>query len=74
MFNALDIQIKPKLLVALYCFKVRPKAPGKSLSLLPEDEIHKNYRYSPYVTNLGFVAEIRRMYHGRGDAENRIKA
>jgi IS4 transposase len=54
--------------------KERPKAPGKMLSLFPEDEVHKNYRYSAYFTNLEFApAEIWRLYRGRGDAENRIK-
>ena len=44
------------------------------LSLFPEDEVHKNYRYSAYFTNLEFApAEIWRLYRGRGDAENRIK-
>ncbi|MEY2829595.1 MAG: hypothetical protein RIQ33_1453 [Bacteroidota bacterium] len=52
----------------------RPDAPGKALSLFPEDEIHRNYRYSAYVTNVEFSAtEVWRMYRGRGDAENRIK-
>jgi len=52
----------------------RPKAPGKQLSLFPEEELHKNYRYSAYVTNLQLAsAEIWRIYRGRGDAENRIK-
>jgi hypothetical protein len=30
----------------------RPNAPGKQLSLFPEDEIYRSYRYSAYVTNL----------------------
>lgn len=52
----------------------RPNAPGKALTLFPEDEIHRNYRYSAYVTNVAFApAEVWRMYRGRGDAENRIK-
>jgi len=63
-----------RMVIVRQQIKVRPKAPGKSLSLFPEDEIHKNYRYSAYVTNLEFApAEIWRMYRGRGDAENRIK-
>lgn len=52
----------------------RPEAPGKQLSLFPEEELHKNYRYSAYVTNMKLApAEIWRIYRGRGDAENRIK-
>jgi hypothetical protein len=44
------------------------------LSLFPDEELYKNYRYSAYFTNLVFApAEVWRMYCGRGDAENRIK-
>ena len=54
--------------------KNRPKAPGKQLTLFTEEEIHRNYRYSAYVTNLKLpAAEIWRLYRGRDDAENRIK-
>lgn len=63
-----------RMVVVRQKFKERPQAPGKTLSLFPEDEVHKNYRYSAYFTNLEFApAEIWRMYRGRGDAENRIK-
>ena len=63
-----------RLVVVRQQIKIRPNAPGKTLSLFPEDEIHRNFRYSAYVTNLEFAAsEIWRMYRGRGDAENRIK-
>lgn len=63
-----------RLVLVRQQLKIRPNAPGKTLSLFPEDEIHRNYRYSAYVTNLEFAAsEIWRMYRGRGDAENRIK-
>lgn len=52
----------------------RPQAPGKTLSLFPEDEIHRNYRYSAYVTNLECGAyDVWKNYRARGDAENRIK-
>jgi IS4 transposase len=52
----------------------RPEAPGKQLRLFSDDDIHKNYRYSAYVTNLKLApAEVWRIYRGRGDAENRIK-
>ena len=52
----------------------RPNAPGKQLSLFPDEEIHRNYRYSAYVTNMKLApAEVWRLYRGRGDAENRIK-
>jgi hypothetical protein len=45
------------------------------LSLFPKDEFHNNYRYSAYITNIEFAcAEIWRIYRGRGDAENSIKA
>ena len=52
----------------------RPQATGKSLSLFPDDEIHKNYRYSAYFTNQNLSAsDVWRTYRMRGDAENRIK-
>ncbi|WP_206366747.1 transposase [Sphingobacterium sp. SGL-16] len=42
--------------------------------LFPDDEIHRNYRYSAYFTNNEFAAtDVWRMYRQRGDAENRIK-
>jgi hypothetical protein len=54
--------------------KERPQAAGRTLSLFADDEIHRNYRYSAYITNLDFsCAEVWRLYRGRGDAENRIK-
>lgn len=44
------------------------------LSLFPEDEIHRNYRYSAYITNQEQSAtDVWRTYRNRGDAENRIK-
>jgi len=52
----------------------RPQAPGKTLSLFPEDEIHRSYRYSAYFTNQEQSAsDVWRTYRLRGDAENRIK-
>ncbi len=52
----------------------KPNAPGKQLSLFEEDEIHKNYRYSAYVSNQEYSAvDVWRNYRARGDAENRIK-
>lgn len=52
----------------------KPEAAGRTLSLFPEDEIHRNYRYSAYFTNNEYAAtDVWRMYRQRGDAENRIK-
>ena len=52
----------------------RPNAPGKTLSLFPEDEVHRNYRYSAYFTNVKYAAtDVWKNYRARGDAENRIK-
>lgn len=52
----------------------RPNAAGRILSLFPEDEIHRNYRYSAYITNQEQSAtDVWRTYRNRGDAENRIK-
>lgn len=66
---------KPRRIVIIrQKIKDRPQATGKQLSLFPEEEIYRNYRYSAYVTNMKLpAAEIWRLYRGRGDAENRIK-
>jgi hypothetical protein len=66
---------KPRRIVIVrQKIKDRPQATGKQLSLFPEEEIYRNYRYSAYVTNLKLpAAEVWRLYRGRGDAENRIK-
>lgn len=50
------------------------KTIGKQLSIYPEDEIHKNYRYTAYFTNQTYGAtEVWRIYRLRAEAENRIK-
>jgi hypothetical protein len=66
---------KPRRIVIVrQKIKYRPQATGKQLSLFPEEEIYRNYRYSAYVTNMKLpAAEVWRLYRGRGDAENRIK-
>jgi len=66
---------KPRRIVIVrQRIKDRPQATGKQLGLFLEEEVHKSYRYSAYVTNLKLApAEIWRLYRGRGDAENRIK-
>jgi hypothetical protein len=67
--------VKPRRIVIVrQKIKDRPQATGKQLSLFPEEEIYRNYRYSAYVTNMKLPApEVWRLYRGRGDAENRIK-
>lgn len=63
-----------RLVLVRQRIKERPKAGGKMLSLFPEDEVHRHYRYSAYLTNLHFSAvDVWRTYRARGDAENRIK-
>jgi hypothetical protein len=63
-----------RLVIVRQRIKDRPNAAGKQLSLFPEEEMHRNYRYSAYVTNLKLApAEVWRLYRGRADAENRIK-
>ena len=52
----------------------RPKATGKQLRLLGEEEIYSHYRYSCFVTNLTLPAKaVWDLYRNRADAENRIK-
>nr|WP_228464850.1 hypothetical protein [Chryseobacterium antibioticum] len=44
------------------------------MSIFPEDEIHRNYRYSTYITiQQQSATDVWRTYRNRGDAENRIK-
>jgi hypothetical protein len=63
-----------RIVIVRQKISVRPQASGKTLSLFPEEETYRNYRYSAYFTNLDFApAEVWRLYRGRGDAENRIK-
>ena len=63
-----------RLVIVRQKWTKRPNAPGKTLSLFPEDEIHRNYRYSAYMTNVEYSAtDVWRNYRARGDAENRIK-
>jgi len=63
-----------RIVIVRQKIKDRPQATGKQLSLFPEEEIYRIYRYSAYVTNMKLpAAEVWRLYRGRGDAENRIK-
>ncbi|MCX7745259.1 MAG: transposase, partial [Flavobacteriales bacterium] len=51
-----------------------PKASGKMLKLFEEEGIHKQYRYSCFITNLTLPATlIWEMYRKRAESENRIK-
>jgi len=52
----------------------KPEPVGKQLTLFPELEEVKNYRYSAYITSFtGEVVDLWRIYRRRGDDENRIK-
>ena len=63
-----------RMVIVRQRIKARPQAPGKQLTLFAEEEIHRNYRYSAYTTNLKLApAEVWRIYRGRAEAENRIK-
>lgn len=63
-----------RLVIVRQKIKERPQATGKMLSLFPEEEAHRNYRYSAYVTSLNLsAAEVWRLYRGRANAENYIK-
>lgn len=63
-----------RLIVVRQQIQKRPKATGKQLKLFKDEGIYQNYRYSCYITNLDFSAQmIWNMYKGRADCENRIK-
>ena len=63
-----------RLVIVRQRIKERPNATGKMLSLFPDDEEYRNYRYSAYVTSMKISpVEIWRLYRGRANAENYIK-
>lgn len=63
-----------RLVIVRQKIKERPNAAGKMLSLFPEEEQYRSYRYSAYVTSLKLSqAEVWRLYRGRANAENYIK-
>lgn len=70
-----DLWEKPRrLIVVRQQIQKRPKATGKQLSLFKEEGIYQDYRYSCYITNLDFSAQVVwNLYKGRADCENRIK-
>lgn len=73
-YKALSWEEGRRIVIVRQKIKERPNAAGRMLSLFPEDEIHRNYRYSAYFTNQEISAtEVWRSYRARGDAENRIK-
>jgi hypothetical protein len=73
-YQAKEWESPRRMIIVRQKISVRPQASGKTLSLFPEEEIYRNYRYSAYFTNLDFApAEVWRLYCSRGDAENRIK-
>ena len=74
LYTAQAWEMSRRMVIVRQKIKDRSKATGRTLSLFTDDEIHRNYRYSAYITNLDFsCAEVWRFYRGRGDAENRIK-
>lgn len=73
-YQATDWERPRRLVIVRQRIEQRPQATGKQLSLFPEDEIHRNYRYSAYFTNQQYAAtDVWRNYRARADAENRIK-
>ena len=73
-YKAASWEKERRLVIVRQKIQEKPQAPGKTLSLFPEDEVHRNYRYSAYFTNQNQSAtDVWRSYRARGDAENRIK-
>jgi len=70
-----DTWEKPRrLIVVRQQIQKRPKATGKQLKLFKDEGIFQDYRYSCFITNLAFSAQVVwNMYRGRADCENRIK-
>lgn len=73
-YQANSWQEPRRIVIVRQEINIKPQATGRTLSLFPEDEIHRNYRYSAYLTNNEYAAtDVWRNYRQRGDAENRIK-
>ena len=73
-YQAISWQKPRRIVIVRQKISRRPEATGRTLSLFPDDEIHRNYRYSAYITNNEYAAtDVWRNYRQRGDAENRIK-
>lgn len=63
-----------RLVIVRQKINEKPNAPGKILTLFPEEEEYANYRYSAYVTSLKIgPIDVWRLYRGRAKAENHIK-
>lgn len=74
MYQSDSWPIQRRLIIVRQRISDRPKAGGKNLSLFPEEEEFRNYRYSAYVTNLTYAAsDVWRLYRMRAKAENQIK-
>jgi len=73
-YQAEDWACERRLVIVRQEVASRPDAPGKNLSLFPDEDFSRDYRYGAYFTSLSLApAEVWRLYRGRGDAENRIK-
>ena len=58
-YQALDWKTARRMVVVRQKTSIRQQAIGKMLSLFPEEETCRNYRYSAYFTNLDFApAEV----------------
>ena len=66
----------PRRIIAIrQHIKQRANSAGKTLSLFAEDELIGQWRYWALVTDLNLPAlQVWRLYQGRADCENRIKA
>ena len=66
---------RPRRMVAVrQSPRLRPSAPGKTLSLFKDDPDMRQWRYGGVCTSLTLAAvELWRSYRGRADCENRIK-
>ena len=66
----------PRRIIAIrQHIKQRANSAGETLSLFAEDELIGQWRYWALVTDLNLPAlQVWRLYQGRADCENRIKA
>jgi hypothetical protein len=66
-------KVRTMVIIRQYIGRVT-KAAGKKLRLFQDSDIHNNYRYECFITNMKLPAQqVWKFYRHWADAENRIK-
>ncbi len=73
-YQAEDWEQPRRLVMVRQKISRRPKAAGKQLRLFEDEAVHRDYRYSCFITNMDLSPKmVYDLYRNRADAENRIK-